>query len=268
MSPTTQVMPDPAPSPSPSRSRRARRTVRSRIVAVLGLAVAASAAVAAGPVAHSQAVIDGPVVDPAPSWAAAVLGSGTLCSGALVAPNLVITAGHCDARTKVSVGGSKVYGPGSDVVGVTKVVPYAGADVALLVLDRSLSRETLAIGSDDPSRDPLSFVPFTVYGYGSTTLEGTGAGYLRSAVGEVTTCNPVYGTSAPVFCMRPEKSSIPYRGDSGSPLVAANHLMGIYTAVLRADGKTGSIGADWVAVSIPHRGVRQWVDDTAKQNPA
>jgi secreted trypsin-like serine protease len=224
------------------------------------------------PFVRSAAVINGTVVDPAPSWAVALAtDTSPICSGVLIAPNLVLTAGHCRAASQALIGRSDLQNLSTGATArVAHVIGHSTKDLAVIVLDRSVSLTPIAIGSDDPISDTMSFVPFTFYGYGRTNdLSGSTPnvdGRLRSAVGLIATCNPAYGLSAPEFCVKSQKITSPCQGDSGGPLVASNHLMGIFKAVFVPSGNPRCVGSDWRVISVPNREIKQWVDDVMEVN--
>lgn len=243
---------------------------------ILGVIVvaAATAVPMAGLLPRSQAVVNGSPVDGTPSWAAVFVApnGGIACSGALIAANAVVTANHDCASpgTRVVVGGAAAQVGGGVVVGVARITSHPQQDLAIHFLDRSVGLTPISIGSGDPSSDPMSFIPFTVYGSGRVNdLNETPPlydGRLRTAVGLVAQCDSRFGVAAPQFCLKPQSIQAPCRGDSGAPLVAAGHLMAVFRAVLWV-GQERCAGSDWNAVSVTNREVRQWVDDTLAANP-
>jgi hypothetical protein len=227
------------------------------------------------PVGRSAAVVNGVTASPTPSWAVGlVTSSGDIyCSGVLVAANLVLTAKHCTpgGRDRVVIGRSALQngGEGSQVA-VTHTIDHPQEDLSIAVLDRSVGQAPLSIGSGDPSSDQMSFIPFTLYGYGRTN-EVTESppvydGYLRTAVGLVSGCDSRSGVGAPRFCLKPQSIQSPCRADSGAPLVASGHLIGIFTSFFWV-GQEKCVGSDWVATSVTNTAVKQWVNDTITANP-
>jgi hypothetical protein len=267
--------PDPLNRPSqPARSITWWMQSRPRFLIPLALVVALVTLI--GPFARSAAIINGPVVSPAPSWIAAFVSPDGIahCTGALIAPNLVITVKHCDppAYAQIVIGRSDVKdATGSAPVGIASSINHPTTDLALHILKQSVNLAPLAIGSDDPSSDPMSFIPFTVYGYGRTNdlNQPTPAtdGLLRSAVGEITACATDIDTLTPNFCLKPVKIAAPCSGDSGAPLVASNHLMGILTSNIVKKDHQQCLGSGWGAISVPNREIKQWVDDVMNANP-
>ncbi|HEY6794129.1 MAG TPA: trypsin-like serine protease, partial [Kineosporiaceae bacterium] len=258
---------------------RTTRWIRSAALGTRGkvgvlVALVAAIVTIAGPFDRSAAVVNGPVVDPAPSWAAAVVAPESVCSGALVSPTVVLTAKHCEAPsgTVVVVGHSDSRRSPVDArIGIVRKIDAPQEDLAALVLDRSAAQAPIPLGSDDPLSAEMSFIPFTAYGYGQandvTEPRPTLDGRLRSAVGLVATCNPRYEVSRLEYCLKPQKISGPCPGDSGGPLVASGHLMGILTTYISTAHPIICTGADWLAVSVPNREIKKWVNDTIAANP-
>jgi hypothetical protein len=257
------------------RIQSAAQGTRRRVLALVILALVAAAVAIVGPFARSAAVVDGPVVDPAPSWAAAVVAPQSMCAGALVSPNVVLTLKHCEtpSGTAVVVGQSDARNSPVDArIGLARRTDHPQEDLAALVLDRSVTQAPIPLGSDDPLSAEMSFIPFTVYGYGRTNdvtePKPIIDGRLRSAVGEVTRCNPRYDVSRFEFCLKPQKISAPCRGDSGGPLVASGHLMGLFSMVISEADPIVCVGADWAAVSVPNGEIKKWVNDVIAANPS
>jgi hypothetical protein len=240
------------------------------------LTLVAATVALAGPFARSAAIVNGPVVDPAPSWAAAFVGADgePYCAGVLISPKLVLTAKHCaqESNDRVVIGRSAVQNGGAgEQTGIAHTIDHSQADLAIRVLDRSVNLPPLSIGSGDPSSDPMSFVPFTVYGYGVSN-EMTESpliydGKLRTAVGLVSTCNSRLDAQAPRFCLKPQSIQAPCKADSGAPLVASNHLIGIFNGFFWT-GQKRCVGSDWVATSVTNSSIKKWVNDTIAANPS
>lgn len=227
-------------------------------------------------VPRSQAIVNGGTSDAAPSWAAAFLtpNGDIYCAGALIAPNLVLTAKHCDpgSNDHVAIGRSTAQysGDGTAGIRIRDTIRHPQQDLAIHVLDRSMSLTPISIGSGDPSSDQMSFLPFTLYGYGRTNdvTESPPVydGRLRTAVGLVSTCDNRFGIAAPQFCLKPQGIQAPCRADSGAPLVVSNHLMAVFFSYAWV-GENRCVGSDWTATSVTNRDIKQWVNDAIAANP-
>lgn len=184
---------------------------------------------------------------------------GGVCSGALLAPNLVLTAHHCVAPLVNSGGGEEIdcakttFGdadPGdmifvttretfsmsaSDYVNVASIhfesasASFCGNDVALLVLDANVASSDAApleprIGDDVTKGDEFSAV-----GYGITTAGGVDAGTRRRRDGLTVECvGEACGTSSPNEADEWVGDTGVCSGDSGGPaLDDTNRVAGV-----------------------------------------
>ena len=129
----------------------------------------------------SQKIIGGSFVDLTAGPVALITTSTYLCTGVLIGPSEVLTAGHCTAEGvpvsdyNVLVGGATYgvsaayYNPSYDPNG--DVVTYAPYDTGMLILSSSVTGTTpVAVLQDLPVEvgDPA-----TIYGYGSNEDSGT-----------------------------------------------------------------------------------------------
>lgn len=255
-----------------SRARGALRHVR----VLLAIAVVVPLLPLLAPSSRSEAVVNGSPVGSAPSWATLLVGLSTgggtnLCSGVLVASNLVLSAKHCGettSETVAAVGRSNAQDTSAGTAGmVTTRFAHPSQDVALFKLDKALRATPARIGSEDPSRGAPSLVPLTLYGYGRTT-ELTQQPVLdlklRTAVGLVASC----GSTAPQFCLKPQSIQGPCPGDSGGALVASGKLIGIYKGnILNEQDQIRCVGNTWIATSVTAPEVRDWINGIIISNP-
>ena len=129
---------------------------------------------------------DSPVVGgtpPAPGqWPDAVLvvADSALCTGTLIAPDVVLTAGHCISTKPVEVIANTIdfSKPGGEVARVKSATAYPDwehhYDVGVLVLDRPLSVKPRAIASGCK----LEGASVRVVGFGLTAKSGKGENSL------------------------------------------------------------------------------------------
>ena len=243
------------------------RAGRRTLAPLLGVVVA----LAAGDPA--DAIIAGEPAERSEFPFFARLGSG--CGGVLIAPDRVLSAGHC--RSGVPLNTVVRIGPDSIR---RRVALRAQHPIAVRALgndpgEAPVSPDLLLLGLNRPVDGvaPLAMSPregpFTVpgteattMGYGAALPNGSGGGEFRKATLEVqeeATCRRVLPTQAAArwsLCTRDPDGERPYTatcyGDSGGPLVAGlpaePTLIGIVSFGVRC-GSRG--GPDNFAVSAP-----------------
>jgi S1-C subfamily serine protease len=253
--------------------RRALRMALA-LVAVLGLLVGV-------PVARSSAIINGNTPSASPSWAVELLSvegriANQVCSGVLIAPNLVLTAKHCDAFFEdkpiiAVIGRADIHAASTGrSAAVVAVHLHATADVAVMQLSEPIDLAPIQISSDDAASGPAR-IPYTLYAYGRINdLHQTIAfdGLLHTAVGLTEEC-PADETS-PTFCLSPASIQAACFGDSGGALVNAKGALGgiINEAILTEAG--ACLGAKWRGVATGGD-LRVWLNrviDTFGRSPA
>lgn len=213
------------------------------------------------PLATSSQKIIGGVSDTTNTWAVGVdIGGSGICSGSLIAPNLVLTARHCVSKTPEALdcnpdGGlntNKILGNypastfrittsnriGSTPQWTVKAVRYiddpaanrlCGFDLALLELNKNASG-AFPTGWKPPSLVAPSKKKYTAIGFGCQNAQPA--------------CDPrgmrMLLDSASIVDITPDEFAIAGRvcgGDSGGPLWNPT-LDVIYGALSRGDGRT------------------------------
>jgi len=215
----------------------------SRRLLTLAVTTAAALAMSAAP---SMAIVGGSdaAAGEYPSVAEVVIGQAFLCTGTLIAPNYVLTAGHCGSIT----GGSGVASPaawpaaaidvriGSNKPGQGEKVPVSsvtvepnyllnsGYDITLLKLaSNSTKTPTHVVGAGGASL----WAPSTleeIVGFGTTTEGGDTPDTLQKAKVPITTdsyCSGAYSdfdATTMVCAGYPQGGTDTCQGDSGGPL--------------------------------------------------
>ena len=146
----------------------------------LGILLLSSSAAYAG-------TLDTPVVGgtPVPTGeyqdVVAVIANDAMCSGTLVAPDVVLTAGHCIETHPIGVivGSVELSRPGGEAIKVKSATAYPSwqqqYDVGVLVLEHPASVKPRAIASACSVKEHLtSGTEVRVVGFGLTDAAGTG----------------------------------------------------------------------------------------------
>ncbi|HWM84587.1 MAG TPA: trypsin-like serine protease, partial [Kofleriaceae bacterium] len=153
------------------------RTALSRLLSVSCLVASLAGAASAGP----PPPVVGGEPSPAGRWpdTAAVMDAGiTFCTGTLIAPQVVLTAGHCVEGVvgEVKLDAIDADGPG-EVIAVTSAIAYPDwettYDIAVLLLAEPSTIPPRPLATDCVVTESLvSSAPVTLVGYGATTPGG------------------------------------------------------------------------------------------------
>jgi len=172
------------------------------------------------------------------------LGGSFACTGTLVAPNAVLTAGHCGSLTGsvlatpigwppasigVTIGAEAPGGPGEAATVARVAIPpsylaTAGSDVSLLILTAPAHAKPVRIAGRGEEALWKSGVKETIVGYGVTAENGNPPKRVQEAqvpVVDDATCKAAYDTFEPqsMLCAGyPEGGIDACQGDSGGPL--------------------------------------------------
>lgn len=158
-----------------------------KALSVLVLSLSSAAVALTAPSAAFASGLEAPVVGGTPvragEWpdTVAVLASNAMCSGTLIAPDVVLTAGHCiETHPKLVVVGSvDLAKPAGTAIAVKSATAYpswrSSYDVGVLVLDHAAPAKPRAIASACTVKEHLAVgEKVHVVGFGLTTESGEG----------------------------------------------------------------------------------------------
>lgn len=260
----------------------------SRRLLIAALAACCSLAVAATP---SMAIVGGQNAQPGeyPSVAEITFGQSFLCTGTLIAPDWVLTAGHCGSITGAAVAtpaswpaalidvriGSVKPGQG-ELVPVSQAIvepnylANAGYDITLLQLTRNAaSAPTKVAGSAETGLWSAGTVE-DIVGFGTTSEGGDTPDNLQKANVPVTndaTCAGAYDDfdAQSMLCAGyPQGGVDTCQGDSGGPMFghAAGGALKVVGATSFGEG-CARPGKPGVYARVGDSVLREWIRSQA-----
>ncbi|HVV21272.1 MAG TPA: trypsin-like serine protease, partial [Pseudonocardiaceae bacterium] len=198
--------------------------------------------------AVSPGIVGGKNVTDAP-WAVQVSwdDTGFECSGTAVAPQWVLTAGHCASTGGMTVLiGSPRLGQGEKAVVDNKVVD-PDADLALLHLADPVRTTFITLADQDPDVGSIN----EIYGWGKTSADSGPSDQLKSAKVKVTATDCVDGVGGRAICSTGITGNA-FNGDSGGPEIADGTEVGVCSTG-NADDKT----QEYTSVAANRAWIRQ-----------
>jgi secreted trypsin-like serine protease len=216
---------------------------------------------------NPDSIVGGSVTDRFPDCCAVGSTSQYFCSGTLIAPNLVVTAGHCTGVEQVFLVGNDIDNPdGGETISVVNDIAHPTADIRVLVLafDSSATPRHVAQGAEVDASSA------TLAGFGTIDFDGSfGYGVKREVDVPIVSLGCDSGTDPADFGCTPfEEMVAGHRGlgldscsgDSGGPLyimgpLGDEYLLGATSrGVANADHTCGDGGVyvrvdqfvDWI----------------------
>jgi secreted trypsin-like serine protease len=195
----------------------------------------------------SMAIVGGHAAGSYPSVAQITFGNAFLCTGTLIAPNYVLTAGHCGSMTGSAVAspaswpaalitvriGNSTYGTGGEVVPVSQAVvepdylATSGYDITLLKLSRNSTKAPTKVSGAAETGLWAAGTTETIVGWGATSEGGSTPTKLQEAQVPITTdayCSGAYSDfdATTMICAGfPQGGTDTCQGDSGGPMFGA-----------------------------------------------
>ncbi|MGA9315060.1 MAG: serine protease [Solirubrobacteraceae bacterium] len=229
-----------------------KRSPRSLVALLMSALLVAAVLALTAPAPPATAIIGGTTAQTGtfPSLAYVVDFQGQLayqCTGTVIAPSLVLTAGHCAENMQTGVpfsqsgfrvvtGAIDPLQPGDLVSTVLGVIVYPGlerkvdnGDVALLVLSTPTSAPPIALASPKQAKRLAAGAAATIVGWGKTAFEQTTLTEQLQSASTVVQARKWCRRNAPPFFARSEVCTITppsyatgvCQGDSGGPLLAS-----------------------------------------------
>ena len=240
--------------------------------AVLTTVLAVSSSIAR---AEPAPVVGGSTVTKG-AWpdAVAVLAQTAACTGTLIAPDVVLTAGHCIEVSPVEVIVDSVdYAQrGGEVIRVKSATAYPdwqhAYDVGVLVLEHPAAAKPRAIASPCTAKELVVDAKVRVVGFGLTTQAGTGDNTkLHQAMLTVTdpTCAGDPSCAAAIapageFMAGGDGKDACF-GDSGGPIYLGDALIGVVSRGVASAGKPCGGGGIYVRADT----VAGWIEHVTKR---
>ena len=224
------------------------------LVSILLLVATSTALAAPAPVVGGTTVPEGAWPD-----AVAVLARTAACTGTLIAPDVVLTAGHCIevSPVEVIVDATDYAKPGGEVIRVKRAVAYPDwehtFDVGVLVLEHASATAPRPIASACTAKALVAGAKVRVVGFGLTTQSGTGDN-SRLHQATLTVTDPSCTTDAACASkvaphgefMAGGGGTDACFGDSGGPIYLGDALIGVVSRGIASAGKPCGGGGIYV----------------------
>ncbi|MFT3697656.1 MAG: trypsin-like serine protease [Kofleriaceae bacterium] len=240
--------------------------MRNILVCSLLLASAIANAGVEAPVVGGTSVPAGKYPD-----VALVVAPNALCTGTLIAPTVVLTAGHCiDTNPKeVLIGSIDYTAAAGEVIAVKSATAYPSwqteLDVGVLVLAHASKAKPRAIAAACTAKDLVNDAKVTVVGFGLTDKAGTGDNsklHEAKLVVEDATCTDGDGCEANVapngeFVAGGAGKDSCF-GDSGGPIYIDDALIGVVSRGIGTSAEPCGGGGVYVRADA----AVQWIEKT------
>ena len=260
----------------------------NRSIKTLLALASASAALAVAP-ASSLAIVGGHDAGSYPSVARITFGQSFLCTGTLIAPNWVLTAGHCGSITgaavaspaswpapliDVQIGGhTDTQGeqvPVSQAIVEPSYLATSGYDVTLLKLSRNAAEAPTPVSGSSETALWSAGTSETIVGWGTTSEGGDTPSVLQEANVPITTdayCSGAYSdfdAKTMVCAGYPQGGTDTCQGDSGGPMFGhdATGALKVVGATSYGDG-CARPGKPGVYARVGGDVLREWIRSVA-----
>jgi secreted trypsin-like serine protease len=187
-----------------------------------------------------HSIVGGELTNDFPDCCAVGNDQGFYCTGTLIAPNLVVTAGHCPRLTRVFLKGSDTRAlEDGEIIRISRKALHPNADLQVLVLESNSTVTPRHVARGSQVGQPTKAL---LVGFGTTNLAGN-IGYGRKRKVEVPIVSLECGTASDeqkLGCRRGTELVAGHRGllkdsckgDSGGPLYIRGsgnsfHLLGV-----------------------------------------
>lgn len=195
-----------------------------------------------------DAIVGGELTADYPDCCAVGGPGGYFCTGTLIAPNLVVTAGHCTGVTRVFLKGSDVARPDEgETIEVSDDLRVPGADLRFLVLRENSGVQPRHVAQGAEVGNPATA---RLVGFGNINPEGDmGYGKKRRVDVPITSLSCAtqqerqeYGCRLGVEIVAGHRGLLKdsCHGDSGGPLYIKSDDGGYYLLGATSRGLTGS----------------------------
>jgi hypothetical protein len=220
--------------------------------------------------------------------------SATLCSGALVAERIIVTAGHCVVKSGKTIDPAsiRVFYPGAEIkvpmqASVQQIfVPTSYKhlldssepdDIAFLVFDNKIGtpKIDLLANSNQVKEIVAAKTAITFYGYGITGLGQGAPGFSKSFP-----LRPIdqlrltgyEGKESTYINYAQEQSGAACNGDSGGPAIAqfkgSTYLVSVHSASKGVCSQSDGLDSNWGTIPGEYLDLYQSATSFVKANPS